>query len=134
MRARPSGPAIWAAAAPLTVLPTYRFQHDAKLLLIAIPACAILWAERRPIGRIGILIALTAIALTGDIPRAILENLEAGHQFTTVTLAAKLQMIVFNRPAALVLLIMTAFFLWLCIGSNRRPRHQMPDKLEIEVL
>ncbi len=34
-----------AAAVPLTILITYHRPYDAKLLLLTIPACALLWAE-----------------------------------------------------------------------------------------
>jgi len=116
------------------MLPVYHRHHDARLLLLAVPACAVLWAERYFAGRIGILIAFLAIALTGDIPRAILENLEAGHRFAASDLGSKVQMIVFNRPAALALLIMTLFFLWLYTRPVRQTGHQDPEELEMGVV
>jgi hypothetical protein len=123
-----------AAVSALSMLPVYHRHHDARLLLLAVPACAVLWAERYFAGRIGILIAFLAIALTGDIPRAILENLEAGHRFAASDLGSKVQMIVFNRPAALALLIMTLFFLWLYTRPVRQTGHQDPEELEMGVV
>lgn len=102
-----------AAVSALAMLPLYHRHHDARLLLLAVPACAVLWAKRSAVGHIGILLAFAAFASTGDIPRAVLENLESGHSFTASTLSGKLQMVLFNRPAALALLTMTVYFLWL---------------------
>lgn len=112
-----------AAASALAMLPLYHRHHDARLLLLAVPACAVLWARRSAAGQIGILLAFGAFALTGDIPRAVLENLEAGHSFTASTLSGKLEMVLFNRPAALVLLIMTVYFLWLYMRETLQLRH-----------
>ncbi|WP_109486764.1 glycosyltransferase family 87 protein [Occallatibacter savannae] len=112
-----------AAVTALAMLPLYHRHHDARLLLLAVPACAILWTQRSILGKIGVLIATVSIAVTGDIPRAILENLDAGHHFTVSTLSGKLQMILFNRPAALALLIMTVYFLWLYTRRLPEPTH-----------
>jgi hypothetical protein len=48
LRSRASPMRAWlalAAIAPLSMLPLYHREHDAKILLLAVPACAILWAE-----------------------------------------------------------------------------------------
>jgi hypothetical protein len=91
-------------------------------LLLAVPACATLYAERRITGRIATIITVLAIALTGDILRALLE-MQQGHQLNGATLSEKLQTILFARPTPIALLIMSAFFLWLyarhCPQINR---------------
>ncbi len=70
LNGKPAGKGIWlalAVAAPLSMLPTYHFQHDAKLLLLAIPGCALLWAKRGPLGWFSLLVTLAGILFTGDI-------------------------------------------------------------------
>ena len=65
---------IWLAlaiAAPLSMLPIYHLQHDAKILLLTIPACAMLWSQRNPIGRLSLLFTGAAIVINGDIFAAI---------------------------------------------------------------
>jgi len=101
-----------AAISAFAMLPVYHRHHDARLLLLAVPGCAVLWAKGRLQGRIASLLALLAIAATGDIPRAILEHLEEGHIFSNANFSGKLQMAVFTRPAPLALVMMTVFFLW----------------------
>jgi Glycosyltransferase family 87 len=56
-----------AAIAALTMLPFYHRTYDARLLLLAVPACAGLWIQGRAAGRVALLLTLAAIILTGDI-------------------------------------------------------------------
>ena len=56
VRLRPIQARSWlalAAITPLSMLPIYHLQHDAKLLILTIPACAMLWSEGGIIGLIG---------------------------------------------------------------------------------
>jgi len=107
-----------AIISALAMLPVYHRHHDARMLLLAIPACALLWRRRDTLGKIGTLITFMAISITGDIPRAILDRLESGYQFNAADLPAKLEMIIFTRPAPLVLLMMTVVFLVLYVRST----------------
>jgi hypothetical protein len=113
-----------AAISALTLLPIYHRHHDARMLLLAVPACAALWAGNRILGQIGTLLTFLAITLTGDLARAILEHLEAGHTFTTTSLSGKIQMAMFTRPAPLAILLMGVFFLWL---HFRAPNANRPE-------
>ena len=56
-----------AAISALTMLPFYHRTYDARLLVLAIPACAILWSERGPIAWWALSINLAGIVLTGDL-------------------------------------------------------------------
>lgn len=109
-----------AMISALAMLPVYHRHHDARMLLLAVPACALLWSRKGAVGKIGTLIAFLAMAITGDIPRAILDRLEEGHKFNALDLTAKLKMIIFTRPAPLLLLLMAVFFLVLYMGSDER--------------
>ncbi|HXS77628.1 MAG TPA: hypothetical protein VN753_15715 [Terracidiphilus sp.] len=114
LKSRPAGPAIWlglAVAAPLTVLPTYHFQHDAKLLLIAIPACAMLWSKGGRIANRALAITLAAIVINGDIFSAIRILLTRSIIIPQPNFASHLLTLVFTRPGPLVLLLMAVFYL-----------------------
>jgi hypothetical protein len=123
LRQRPAGSAIWlplAVAAPLTVLPTYHFQHDAKLLLFAIPACAMLWAKRDRVGKIALLLTTGAILVNGDIFTAVRILLTRSILIPEPNFLSRLATLLFTRPAPLVLLAMSIFYLWTYL------RHQEP--------
>lgn len=104
-----------ASVAAFTMLPIYHRTHDAKLLLIAIPACAILAAEGMRIGRIAVALTCLGVALTGDIPTMLLVNLAALLHISTAGLAGKIATIVLARPAPLFLFAMGVFYLWIYI-------------------
>jgi hypothetical protein len=115
IRNRNLGPQRWlgiAAISAFAMLPVYHRHHDARMLLLAVPGCAVLWAKGRLQGRIASFLAFLAIAVTGDIPRAILEHVEEGYTFSSTSLSGKVQMAVLTRPAPLALVIMMIFFLW----------------------
>ena len=114
LKARPTGPAIWlglAAAAPLTVLPTYHFQHDAKLLLIAIPACAILWSKAGRPAKLALLFTRGAILINGDIFSAIRILLTRSIIVPHAGFISHLTTLVLTRPSPLILLAMAVFYL-----------------------
>jgi hypothetical protein len=56
-----------AAIAALAMLPFYHRTYDARLLVLAVPACAMLWNERGPRGRWALAFTLAAIVFTGDV-------------------------------------------------------------------
>jgi len=63
---------VWlgiATIAPLSILPIYHHVYDAKLFLLAIPACSILWVEGK---KFLPLVSMAAMVVTGDIPLAFL--------------------------------------------------------------
>jgi len=105
---------IWlalAVAAPLSMLPTYHLQHDAKILLLTIPACAMLWSQRNAIGRLALLLTTAAIVINGDIFSAIRIVLTRGIVVPEPNLASELATAVLTRPAPLILLATAIFYL-----------------------
>jgi hypothetical protein len=60
-----------APATALTLLPIYHRIYDAKLILLAVPACSILWKRGGPQAWGASLITLTGFVVTGAIPWAI---------------------------------------------------------------
>jgi hypothetical protein len=126
LRSRFSQEGVWlalAAIAALSMLPIYHRQYDAKLLLLTIPACAMLWAEGGLIGWAALLMTTAGITLTGDIPSAML-SLAANHwQVGTAGIFGKMQTVVLLRPVPLILLAMGIFYLWVYL--RRGPRQDL---------
>jgi hypothetical protein len=121
-RSRFSQPRAWlalASIASLSMLVTYHRQHDAKLLLLTVPACALLWEERGWLGRIAVLGNISAMIVTADIPATALTILTA-HVPLGATLLTHIQVGLIDRPAPIALLGLAAFYLWVLHAALRR--------------
>lgn len=106
---------IWlvlAVAAPLSMLPTYHLQHDAKILMLTIPACSMLWSRRRPLGRIALLLTTLVIVINGDIFSGIRIVLTRSILIPRSDFPSRLATAVLTRPAPVALLAIAVFFLW----------------------
>ena len=101
-----------AAISALSMLPVYHRPHDAKLLLLTIPACAMLLCEGGAIGRIALLLNSAAIMITADLPLAILAQAIKSLSLASDGLQAKMRAIILGRPMPLVLLTLGVFYLW----------------------
>jgi len=115
LRSRFSRRGAWlalAAVVPLTMLVTYHRPYDAKLLMLTIPACAILWAEGGPIRWIALAVNTAGLVLTGDIPLAVLGILANNLHVSTAGIYGKVLTVLLMRPASLILLVMGVFYLW----------------------
>jgi hypothetical protein len=113
LRFRPSTKRTWmalAAIAALALLPVYHRQIDAKLLLLTVPACAMLWAEGGRIGRLALVSSAAVLLATGDLP-----------WFVFFVILAKLHLLAANSsghpmqflPVPFVLLTTGIFYLWI---------------------
>ncbi|MGH9599976.1 MAG: glycosyltransferase family 87 protein [Terracidiphilus sp.] len=107
-----------AAVAALSMLPVYHRVHDAKLLLLTVPACAILWAEGGLVAWLALVFNTAAIVLTADIPSTILTIFTKGFHGYTAGVGGRLLAVVLMRPAVIVLLALAIFYLWVYL---RRP-------------
>lgn len=135
VKARPAGNGIWlglAAAAPLSMLPTYHFQHDAKLLLLTIPACLMLWAGREALGRWAMVLTLAGILVNGDIFTAIRIMLTRHIIVPQPNFASRLATVFLTRPAPLVLLALAVFYLWL-YSRHRQVAASLPVSEQVTV-
>ena len=101
-----------ASIAALTMLPVYHRQYDAKLLLLTVPACLMLWAEGGLIGWFALLVNVAGFALTGDLTWAILLPLINRLHVSTTGLSVETLAVAQVFPAPLILLIMGIFYLW----------------------
>lgn len=100
-----------AAVSMLSLLPVYHRAYDAKLLLLAVPGCALLWREGGRIKWVAGTMTTLAIASTSDIPATILLGLMNGTKHLNSVQGRFLTAFIFH-PAPLVLLATGSFYLW----------------------
>jgi hypothetical protein len=115
LRTRPSARRTWlalAAIAALTMLPVYHRQQDTRLLLLTVPACAMLWAEGGRIGRLALAVTAAGLVLTGDIPWAIFLSVIPKLHLPATALTGKMLIAAQVFPVPLILLVVGAFYLW----------------------
>ncbi len=120
MRSRPSQKKVWsalAAIAALSMLPVYHRQVDTKLLLLTIPACAMLWAEGGRIGRLALLVTSAGLLLTGEIPWVIVLSLIGNLHLPATELSRQISMAVQLFPLPLFLLVVGVFSLWVYLRA-----------------
>jgi hypothetical protein len=113
-----------AAIVPLTVLVTYHRPWDAKLLMLTVPACAMLWAEGGKIRWIALVVTTAGIVLTADIPLAILVIFTRDLSINIASLSGLILKAVLTRPTPLILLLMSIFYLWIYL--RRDPERGLP--------
>jgi hypothetical protein len=107
-----------AAIAALSMLPTYHRPYDAKLLLLTVPACAMLWAEGGLIGRLALAVNAAGFLVTGDHLWIALQALAGKFHFSAPGMAERLQTAMWVFPAPLILLVMGAFYLWVYVRRS----------------
>jgi hypothetical protein len=94
------------------MLPVYHHLYDAKLILLTVPACVMLWVEGGLTGWLALLVNSAGFVLTGDLPWAallgLIDNLHLPSTRLTGQIVTAFQVI----PAPLILLVMGVFYLW----------------------
>jgi hypothetical protein len=123
LRFSPSRQNAWFAlvsVAALSMLVTYHRSYDAKLLLLAVPACAMLWAEGGPTAWIALLLSTAGVLSTSDIPLAILMRVTRNLYSPDANLAGKSFVSAVTRPAPLCLLAIAIFFLLVYVRRSRQ--------------
>jgi hypothetical protein len=94
------------------MLPVHHHLYDTKLLMLAVPACAMLWAEGGRTGRLALLVTGAGFMLTGDISWTMIFwfvnhlHLPAAGARGWILTALRV------FPAPLILLAMSVFYLW----------------------
>jgi hypothetical protein len=109
-----------AAIAALSMLPVYHRQVDARILLLTVPACAMLWAEGGRIGRLALMVTTGGFVLTGDIPWAIFFAGLGKLHLPATAMTGKVLIVVQVLPLPLILLVIGAFYLWAYAYSGRQ--------------
>ncbi len=107
----------FAAIVPLTMLVTYHRPYDAKLLLLAIPACAMLWAKGGKVARWAFALTSAGVFFTADIPLGMIVVFAERLHLEPIGLMGKALTILLDRPAPLVLLAMSIFYLTVYLRS-----------------
>lgn len=106
------------AASALSMLVTYHRTYDARLLMLAVPACALLRSRPGKLAWTAITFATAAILATSDIPLTVLLLLTHNLPSVASTFPAKLAVIALRRPAPLFLLGTAVTFLAAYIRST----------------
>lgn len=117
-----SVPKAWVAlagATAFTLLITYHRLWDAKLVMLAIPACCLLWAEGGSIGKRAILITSVAAFYTGEVSLVLFEMAVGSLHVSTNGVLGEAITVVLIRPASLALLAMGIFYLWAYVRRGR---------------
>lgn len=123
-RSSRSRESLWlalAAVSPLTLLVTYHRPYDAKLLLLSIPACSMLWAEGGIMGWIMLLLTSAGITITSDIPLSIIYLVTSRLHLARVGFLAKVVDLILTRPAPVILLLMSTAYMWIYVRTARIP-------------
>ncbi|MDR3776756.1 MAG: glycosyltransferase family 87 protein [Terracidiphilus sp.] len=118
LRVRFSPQNVWyalAAIAAFSMLPVYHRQHDAKLLLLTVPACAMLWAEGGLIRWPALILNTAGVVLTADIPLAILAIRTNNLHLDTTGIFCEILTVVQMRPAPLILLAIGILYLYVYV-------------------
>jgi hypothetical protein len=123
LRSRPSPEnALFAlvSGAALSMLVTYHRSYDAKLLLLSVPACAMLWAEGGTIAWLALLISTAGMVFTGDLPLTVLMHLTRHLYSPAAGLAGKTAIAAVTRPAPIILLVTAIFYLLVCLRRTHK--------------
>jgi hypothetical protein len=133
IRSRFSQKRAWFALssiAPLIMLPVYHRPYDAKLLLLAIPACAILSSGGGIRAWLSLALTTLAIVFTSDLPLALLSMLSNGMHIPGGASGAAITILLL-RPAPLALLLLAAFNLFqyarICRSDVEDSQVQLPS-------
>lgn len=123
LRLRSSQAKDWlalAAIVPLTILVTYHRVYDAKLMLLTVPACAMLWARGGPVRWIALILNIAGLVVCGDIPLILLEWLTQRLHLSTAVLSGQVLTVAIDRLTPDILLIVGVFYVW--AYARRTPR------------
>jgi len=101
-----------AAIAPLSMLPVYHRTYDAKLLLLTVPACAMLWAEGRFTGRLALFINIVGLVFSADLLSMALIAIDSKFHVPPLAPLGHLMTGLQVFAAPLSLLAMGIFYLW----------------------
>jgi len=108
-----------ASVSALSVLPFYHHVHDAKLILLALPAAVLLWSEGKRIGRAAVFITALAFVCTGDLVWTVALLVLRHMQPPSSWLGAEIYLASQVFPAPLAVLFLGVFYLWVYVRGPR---------------
>jgi hypothetical protein len=116
-----------AGIAPLTLLFTYHRPYDAKILLLSIPACSILWMRNDCLKWTALLTSLAGVIFTGDVPLSVLQIIARGLKLSGIEPLGKTLTVILTRPAPIALLMMAVFYVWVYVRDSRANPITFPE-------
>jgi hypothetical protein len=122
LRTRATQSSAWLALASvsaLTMLPMYHRQYDAKLVLLMIPACAMLWAEGGRTKWLAAALSAAGVILLADFPMAIFILAINSYRLPTTGLGGELLTYAQIFPVPIILLSIAVFYLWVYVRMGR---------------
>lgn len=123
-RSRPSRGKDWVALAviaPLTLIITYHRVYDSKLVLLIVPAFALLWSKSGTIRWVALSLSALAVILCSDLPLIFLEELVQKLHLSTTTASGQLLTAILDRTTPVVLLFVSVFYLWIYVRHPLLP-------------
>jgi hypothetical protein len=111
-----------ASISALSMLPIYHRQHDLGLLLLTVPAFALLWSEGRLVGRCALFITAGAAILLNNLILQFLAIVSAPICAGAGGFSGRMLALLLTRPAPIVLLVLAAFYLWAYSNEARKVR------------
>jgi len=100
---------LMAFASALTLLPVYHRQYDAKLLIVTIPACAVLWSHKGRFSKAALVVTSAGLLVTADLPWAFYLAGTSSLQLSGI--AARLYFLSLAITVPFVVLIVAGFYL-----------------------
>lgn len=110
-----------AAIVALSMLPVYHRAHDARLLLLTLPACAQLWTRRSASRWWAVGLTGAAILCTGDLSVCVAILVMRSSAPTLVHLPAHAAITMVMLAAPLSLLAVSIFYLWIYMRTAAEP-------------
>lgn len=123
LRLRGTKGQVWpalAAVSALAMLPIYHRTLDTKLLLLMVPACAMLWARGGRTGKAGLALTAIVIVLTGDMTWVVILTCIGHLPLPNSGLPGEMLSAVQILPTPLSLLAAGCFYLWVLIRNGRK--------------
>jgi hypothetical protein len=108
-----------AAIVPFTLLVTYHRTTDTKLLLLAVPACALLWSDGGVMKWLAVAVTGGGIFITGDIPLVVLGIRVGNPDWAHAGFLTKVFFVLAYRPVPVLLLVLGVFYLRAYVRSTR---------------
>lgn len=108
-----------AAAIPLTILVGYHRQHDTRLLILAVPACARLLAERTRVGKLAVAFTTCAVLASSNAVLHLIGLLSPIVQIRAHGFAGTLLFAFVGRPIPMTLLAMSLFYICLLLRKTQ---------------
>jgi Glycosyltransferase family 87 len=116
-----------AAVTAFTMLITYHRPWDARLTMLAIPPCCMLWAGQDRLAKVALTVTAAAALFAGDVPLAAFKTLADSLHTNTAGLGNQLLTLVLRRPEPIALMAMGGVYLWIYVRQRDLRIEKQPD-------